>query len=185
MANPKLRNNLINLHLLFAGFLAPAFILVAISGGLYLIGNKGSFKSEPINLAADAALDFKSPTIDADVRALLDASAISHKFGYVKSRGATKIHLRPTNRTFIEFNQTASGLTAKRVTPDFQGAMIELHKGHGPSAFKLYQKIVALGLLGVVLGGVGVGLLAKAYRRKTLTALALGTVLFFILALFA
>ena len=185
MDNPKLRKNLINLHLLFAGFLAPAFLLMAISGGLYLIGNKGEFKATPISLPANAALDFKSPSIEADVKALLKEAGVKHSFGYVKSRGANKIHLRPTNRAYLEFEQTASGLTAKRVVPDFQGSMIELHKGHGPSLFKLYQKAVALGLIGVVFGGVFVGLLARAYRRKTISPLAIGTILFFILALFA
>lgn len=185
MENPKFRQTLINLHLLFAGFLAPAFILLAFSGGLYLSGFKGEFKSEPITLPVGAALDFKSASLDADVRSLLESAGIDHKFGYVKSRGATKIHLRPTNRVYLEFNQTADGLTANRVTPNFQGSMMELHKGHGPALFKTYQKFVALGLLAVVLGGVLVGLLARAYRRKTLSALAIGTVLFLILALFA
>ena len=119
------------------------------------------------------------------MKALLKEAGVKHSFGYVKSRGANKIHLRPTNRAYLEFEQTASGLTAKRVVPDFQGSMIELHKGHGPSLFKLYQKAVALGLIGVVFGGVFVGLLARAYRRKTISALAIGTILFFILALFA
>jgi len=185
MTDPKMRKTLINLHLLFAGFLAPAFILVALSGGLYLIGKKGEFKSEAISLPAGASLDFKSVTIDADVRELLSDAGIPHKFEYVKPRGASKIHLRPTSRRYLEFNQTANGLTAKRVTPNFQGSMIELHKGHGPSLFKLYQKLVALGLIGVVFGGVLVGLLSKAYRRKTLAALTFGTLLFLILALFA
>ena len=61
--------------------------------------------------------------------------------------------------------------------------MIELHKGHGPLKFKTYQKLVALGLLGVVLGGFSVGLLAANYRRKTLIASALGLMTFFLLAL--
>jgi len=185
MDTPKFRKTLINLHLLFAGFLAPAFLLMAVSGGLYLIGNKGDFKAAPVSLPAQATLDFNSPNIDAEVKALLSSAGIDHEFGYVKSRGANKIHLRPTNRTYLEFVQTPQGLTASRVTPDFQGSMIELHKGHGPKLFKTYQKLVAIGLIGVVFGGVLVGLLARAYRRKTLAALAVGTLLFLILALFA
>ena len=37
MENPKLRKLLINLHLLGAGFMAPAFALVAITGGLHMV----------------------------------------------------------------------------------------------------------------------------------------------------
>jgi len=185
MEKPKLRKNLINLHLLFAGFMAPVFILLAASGGLYLIGNKGEFKAAPIELPAQASLDFNSPTLEADVRSFLTSSGIDHNFSYISKRGANKIHLRPTSRTYLEFIQTPKGLTANRVVPNFQGSMIELHKGHGPKLFKTYQKVVAIGLMGVVLGGVLVGLLAAAYRRKTLAALSVGTLLFLILALFA
>ena len=56
--------------------------------------------------------------------------------------------------------------------------MMELHKGHGPQIFKSYQKFVALLLLGVVLGGILVGLLAKTYRRQTTIAVTVGVVLF-------
>jgi len=56
--------------------------------------------------------------------------------------------------------------------------MMELHKGHGPQLFKSYQKLVALLLLGVVLGGILVGLLAKAYRRQTSIAVIGGIVAF-------
>jgi esterase/lipase len=62
--------------------------------------------------------------------------------------------------------------------------MMELHKGHGPKLFKTYQKLVALALIGVVLGGFMVGLLAKAYRRKTIVATVLGLLAFLGLALF-
>ena len=56
--------------------------------------------------------------------------------------------------------------------------MMELHKGHGPKIFKSYQKLVALLLLGVVLGGILVGVLAKAYRRQTTIAVVMGVVVF-------
>ena len=183
MTNPKTRRLLTLAHLWFAGLLAPAFLLVAISGGLYLTGNKGEFKSTPVTLPASASLDFKSPTLEQDVRDLLKTANIDHKFEYVRNRG-TVIQLRPTSRTYLEFRQTDTGLTAARKVPNFQGKIMELHKGHGPQLFKLYQKAVALGLIGVVFGGILVGLLAKAYRRQTIIAVVVGSIIFFILAFF-
>jgi len=56
MTNPKIRKYLVLAHLYFAGFLAPAFLMVAISGGLYLLGNKGSFKTESVSLPAAVIL---------------------------------------------------------------------------------------------------------------------------------
>lgn len=175
----KMRATLINLHLIFAGLMAPAFLLMAITGGNYLLGIKGSFTSETLNVPAAASLDFDAPTIEADVRAALADAGIDHDFEYVKPRGEGKIHLRPTSRTYLEL--TSDG-TVKRITPSLQKAMMELHMGHGPQLFKTYQKLVALALIGVVFGGVFVGLLARAYRRKTIIAVVVGTIVFVLLA---
>jgi len=184
MNDPKIRKLLILLHLYGAAFMAPAFLLVAISGGNYLLGNKGSFATTPVTLPAAASLDFKSPTLENDVRALLKSKNISHKFDYVKNRGNV-IQLRPTSRKYIEMTQTPQGLTASYKQPNLVASMMELHKGHGPSLFKTYQKLVALTLFFIVFGGILVGLLAKTYRRKTGVALALGTIIFVSLTVFA
>jgi len=185
MTDPKIRKLLVTLHLLFAGFLTPAFLMLAITGGNYLLGNKGSVESSPIQLKAGSSLDFKSATLHDDVVALLADNGIDHSFEYVKDRGPRRIHLRPTSRDYIQFDQTAQGLEASLHKPSLQAGFMELHKGHGPKLFKTYQKVVALGLIGVVLGGFLVGFLAPAYRRKTLIATGLGTAIFFALVFFA
>jgi len=184
MTNPKIRKLLVTLHLIFAGLLTPAFLLLAITGGNYLLGNKGSFEKTPITLAAGSSVDFGSDTIRDDIIKLLADNNVEHEFEYVKNRGKT-IQLRPTSRKYIEMNQTQDGLKASWVQPSLQAGLMELHKGHGPTLFKLYQKLVALGLIGVVLGGFLVGILAPAYRRKTLIATGLGTALFFGLVVLA
>ena len=179
-----MRKTLINLHLLFAGFMAPAFLLVAISGGAYLAGFKGTLDESPVSLPAGASLDFNADTLEDDVRALLAEADIDHDFEYIRNRGS-RIELRPTSRRYLSFSQTPEGLRATRHDPDLQKSMIELHKGHGPKLFRTYQQVVSITLIGVVLGGVAVGLLARVYRRRTLLAVALGTVVFALLALVA
>jgi len=152
MTNPKARRLFILAHLWFAGLLAPAFLLVAVSGGLYLIGNKGEFKSTPVTLPASASLDFQSPSLEQDVRDLLASANIDHKFEYIRNRG-TVIQLRPTSRTYLEFRQSEAGLTATRKVPDLQGKLIELHKGHGPQAFNSgryrYRYLLYFGFFGL------------------------------------
>lgn len=175
--SPKLRKYLVLAHLWFAGIMAPAFALHAISGGLYLMDIKGEAATQSVSLPSGAALDFTSSTLDADVRKLLERANLDHDFEYIRNRG-TVIQLRPTSKTYLEFKQSPQGLTATRVKPNAVRSMMELHKGHGPKLFKSYQKLVALLLLGVVLGGILVGLLAKAYRRQTTIAVAMGFVLF-------
>ena len=184
MNTVKTRRLLITLHLIFAGIMAPAFLLLAVSGGLYLINIKGTTQTSSVPLTANATLDFESPTLDQEVRTLLSTSGIDHDFEYVRNRGAS-IELRPTSRTYLSIAQTPEGLSATRHVPDLQKSMIELHKGHGPKAFKTYQKLVAILLLAVVLGGVLVGLMSQAYRFKTVISLIGGTLLFLVLALFA
>lgn len=175
--SPKFRKYLILAHLWLAGLMAPAFALHAISGGLYLMNVKGQAATERVALPAGAALDFKSPTLEADVRALLKTANLKDDFEYVKNRG-TVIQLRPTSKPYYEFKQGSKGLSATRVKPDTVRSMMELHKGHGPQLFKSYQKLVALLLLAVVLGGILVGMLSKAYRRQTSIALVMGLVVF-------
>lgn len=179
--SPKFRKYLILAHLWLAGLMAPAFALHAISGGFYLMDIKGTTSKEALVLPAGSALDFGSDTLEAEVRSLLDRANIDQDFEYIRNRG-TVIQLRPTSRDFIEFEQTQTGMTAVLVKPDFIYAMMELHKGHGPQLFKTYQKLVALMLLLVVFGGISVGLLAKAYRRQTTTAVVVGTLAFLFVA---
>lgn len=184
MINPKVRRTLVLVHMYFAAFMAPAFLLVALSGGLYLLGNKGSVQSEPLALPADSTLNFQSDTLESDIRALLESAGIDHKFEYVKAKGQ-QAETRPTSRTHIAFSQSGEGLQATVNKPSLQYAMMELHKGHGPKLFKLYQMLVALALLGVVLGGLAVGLLAQSYRRKVLITSAVGLAVFLALSLLA
>ena len=78
MDNPKLRRSLVTLHLLFAGFMAPAFILLAVTGGAYLLGQKGQETKVALNLPADTVIDLKSATAEADIRTLLASANIDH-----------------------------------------------------------------------------------------------------------
>jgi len=184
MNNPKIRRLLILLHLYAAAFMAPAFVLVAITGGLHIAGDGEAVVSSPLRIAEGATIDYKSNTIDDDVRALLKASNIDHKFEYVKVRGSS-LQLRPTSRPYIEIRKSGDDLSATLIKPNFQKAMMEIHKGHGPMKLRKYHILVAISLFFVIFGGILVGLLAKAYRKKTITALGLGFVLYFVLANFA
>ena len=168
----------------FAAFMAPTFLLVALSGGLYLLGNKGSVQSELLTLPANSTLNFQSETLESDIRSLLETAGVDHKFEYVKANDQ-RAETRPTSRTHIEFSQSDQGLQAKINKPNLQFAMMELHKGHGPKLFKLYQLLVALALMGVVLGGLAVGLLAKSLRRRVLITSAVGLTIFLSLSLTA
>ena len=184
MDNPKLRHLFILLHLFAAGFMAPAFILLSVTGGAYLLGQKGEETKVAIELPAGTVIDLKSSTVEADIRTLLKSANIDHDFEYLKNRGTTA-QTRPTSRPYISFKQKDGKWMAEKVTPSFMKAAIEIHKGHGPKLLKTYHKIVALMLIGVVLAGIIVGFMAKAYRRKTIGSLVIGTLLYLVLIFLA
>jgi len=167
----------INIHLYIAALFAPVFVLVGISGGLYLIGIKGSVSQTPVSLAANVVLDAKSATLADDVRQVLAAADIDHSFEYIKVSG-NRLYTRPTSKVHYEFSLNDGGVTATRNQPDLQKRMIELHKGHGPTAFKTLQKFVAVGLVITVLSGLWLGLSAPALRAKSLGLSGAGLLLF-------
>ena len=91
-----MRRKLIQLHLYVAAFFLPMLVAMAVSGGLYLTGNKGSTARTPIEITAPKALSVSSQTLEADVRAFLKANQIDHDFEYLKVSGST-LMTRPTS----------------------------------------------------------------------------------------
>ena len=183
MDNPKLRKLLVLLHLYGAAFMAPAFLLVAITGGMHMAGIGESETSQPIALPAGTQIDFKSPTAKDDVKALLKAANVDMDFEYIKNRGSSA-QTRPTSRPYVSFKKTDTGWTATKQTPNLLKSMMEIHKGHGPKILRTYHKLAAVVLFFVIFGGLMVGLLARAYRRKTVVAAVIGLLVYLGLVLF-
>jgi hypothetical protein len=173
----KIRNLLILVHLFLAAFLAPSFLLVGTTGALKLAGVTPSIEDSELTLPADTQLDPDSPTLKQDIGAILEAQNIHLDIESIRSRDGS-MTTRPTSGTFARFSQTPDGLKATLHKPGLQYTLMELHKGHGPAIFKTYQMVAGIALFLVIIGGLVVGLLAKAYRRKTLVSLGLGTVAF-------
>ncbi|MEP1229535.1 MAG: hypothetical protein ABJG88_02550 [Litorimonas sp.] len=183
MNQTTFRRLMVLLHLFAASFMLPAFGLVAITGGLHMVGGGEKLETQSVTLPAGTTLDFKSPTLEADVRELFKQNDIDVKFGYIKNRGRL-IQTRPTSRTYVEIAQTPKGLQASIKKPNFQKAMMEIHKGHGPKILRSYHKLVALVLVLVILSGFLAGIFAKTYRRKTLIGLIIGSALYIALIMF-
>jgi hypothetical protein len=177
------RKLLIKIHMYLAAFFAPAVLLVSISGGLYLLGIKGEVEHTIIYQSADSNIDTQSDTLKADVEALLGASGVDdYEFEYVKVKGSALI-TRPSSTEHFLVKITASGVEVVRAVPNLQSRMIELHKGHGPTAFKTFQKVFAVGLVFTMLSGVWLGVSAARLRRSMLLVTLAGTLIFVLLLL--
>ena len=169
------------LHLCVAAFLAPVVVLMAVSGGLYLLRIKGSVKEIRVPLAPGASLDPAAPDLEAAVRQLLTDTGIDHRFEYLKREDGT-LTTRPTSRVYYVIRVGQDGIQLTRNEPDLQKRLIELHKGHGPTAFKTLQKVMATGLLVVVSTGFWLGLSAVGLRTRMAAISAAGLLLFIIVA---
>lgn len=163
----------IKAHLIAAAFFSPALLLVAISGGLYLLGIKGEITQTPVGVAEGRQLDPQSSSLDADVAELLSSLAIEADFEYVKVSGST-LYTRPTSEPHYELKLTADGVDVTYNKPSLQKSLIELHKGHGPLMFKDFQKALAFVLLFILLSGTWLGLSSAGLRLTTVAAVGSG-----------
>lgn len=176
------RSFFISLHMYLAAFFAPFIFLVCISGGLYLVGVKGSVEQTPVFQSTDYAIDAGAEDLKAEVDALLAAAGVTeYEYQYVKVKGNT-LYTRPTSREHYVIN-LSEGVEVIRAQPSLQSALIELHKGHGPTTFKSFQKLFALGLLLIVSSGLFLGLSATGLRPRTLATSLLGAGVFALLVL--
>ena len=83
------RDTVIKSHIYVSAFLTPMVMLVAISGGLYLLGIKGTISREQVPLSAGVSIDPNSASLEDDVRQMLSDLGIQHDFEYLKEDGTT------------------------------------------------------------------------------------------------
>lgn len=175
------RSLLITIHLYLSAFLATIVVVMALSGGLYLLGFKGEMTATAIGSVGGGQALADNPSKAAVLAALEQAGIENFDFDYVRNSG-NKLYTRPTSRThyLLEIDNDVVKIT--RRDPDLQGRMIELHKGHGPTIFKTFQKAFALGMMFIILSGLWLGLSAPRLRKRTAAASMAGLAVFVLLA---
>ena len=173
---------LIKLHLYCSAFFAAGIILVAVSGGLYLIGIKGTIEQTLVGTLTTGQQLSQDPS-EANVQAALASLGVADfEFEYVKQKGSQLI-TRPTTRPFYTLDISGDEAVVRLNEPSLQKRMIELHMGHGPTAYKTYQKVFAAGMLFIILTGLWLGLSSARLRVATAMISGAGVLLFFWLAL--
>lgn len=171
------RRLFINIHLYLSAFFAGIVVLMAISGGLYLLGIKGETDNTRVAQVSGGQALLDDPSVSAVAAVLASAGVDDFTFDYARSSG-NRVYTRPTSRTNYVMEVDGDAVTVTRQIPDLQKRMIELHKGHGPTVFKTFQKIFAAGIVFIILSGVWLGLSAERLRRRTLVAVSTGLLVF-------
>lgn len=176
------RKLIVTIHLALAAFFTPILMIMGISGGLYLIGEKGKIDNERIYQGELSGFNFRSKNREEQVRQFIQAHNIKVEFEYLRG-GSNFAITRPTSKQHLLFELKNRQLIVTKKSPNFIASIIELHKGHGPKMFKTYQKIMAIGLFLILLSGLYLGLTSRLYRYKTIAISGLGfaTFLFFVL----
>lgn len=169
------RNIFIQTHLLIAALFTPMILLVVVSGGLYLLGVKGQIEQTPVTTPPSAVLNISSDELETEVRNLLAELDPSYSFEYLKVK-ENVIYTRPTSRKHYEIVAGGDKLSINKNDPSLQKSLVELHKGHGPRAFKTAQKFMAGGLLLMLLTGVWLGLSSRILRTRTVVVMGIGTI---------
>ena len=149
---------------------------MAVSGGLYLSGIKGSFEKGETIFVPAVQIDADQAK-ESQVKEILQQAGLDADFEYVKDRGRL-MQTRPTSRDYFELEPTADGM----VSPDLVASLMELHKGHGPGLFRILEQITALGLILILISGLIIGLKSPLLKKPTIGLTAAGILVFVILA---
>lgn len=164
---------LAQLHIIFAALFLGIFIILPVSGGLYLLGSKGSF---PEKFLFEKPLLTEKLTKDK-VDSLLKSENYQFSYEYLKFKG-NNIILRPSHKKHIVIKKEKNSLKFFKVQPDFIGSIVEIHKGHGPTLLKRLQTLSALGFIILLISGFLMFLKKSTYRKEALISFSVGTVLF-------
>lgn len=180
------RKLLINIHLYLAAFMAPILIMIAISGGLYLMGYKGTVESNSLYKGKLSEFNVNAEDLDSEVNRFLKAQGVEANFDYAK-KGGSSVFTRPTSREYyvirIKDKGKEQGIELFHQKPDFVKTIVELHKGHGPTIFKTFQKFVAFGLVFILVSGLWLGLTAPKLKKITISLASGGFGVFILFSL--
>lgn len=174
------RHTLITIHLLLSMFLLPFLLMMPISGTLYLLGEKGDQTKEKI-FEIKGALPSDSQEREDFLRQTFQDLKLNPHYESIKESG-DKLIFRPTSREHLSIKVNPEGFEIYRVSPNFIQMMMELHKGHGPRLFKIFEMVFGVGLILVALSGFLVGWFVPAYRIKILSSFGLGLAVFLVVA---
>ena len=111
----------IELHLYCSAFFAAAIVLVAVSGGLYRIGTKGSIEQTPVGIFARGQQLSQDPSEASLQTALASLGVADFEFEYFKQKGSQLI-TRLTTRSFYKLDISGDEAVVQLNEPSLEKA---------------------------------------------------------------
>jgi hypothetical protein len=172
------RNPWLIFHLSLSSFILPSLLILPFTGGLHLLGFKAKIEEVKLwDTEISGNLDDMTE-MEVFFKKELVLHGVDLGFESIKKSGSEYI-LRPSNREHVVARVHEPGkITFYKLTPNFQGRLMEFHKGHGPSASKPYGAGVALCVCLVLLSGLVMGLKSPNLRSLVLISGFLGSLAF-------
>lgn len=163
------------IHLGLAVFFLPFLLILPLSGGLYLLGEKGEVKKTEA-FVITAPLPTDKPAWPKFFQTQFREKGIDFDFEMIRESGSDLI-FRPSTRIHYSASRSENGLVVYQLKPNLTKRLQELHWGHGPALMKWVQIIFALALILVTLSGVYLAFSSRIHRKTALAALAAGLIL--------
>lgn len=177
-----MHQKLVTLHLLVASFFLPTALMFAVTGGLYTVAIKGSYRESKHEVALERPLERELGALVTLASAELGARGLSAPSGSASLRRAgTSFELEWTGAARdVVLRPTGDSLRAELVVKDTTAwrHLVQLHKAKGSALARGFSVAWSLGLVVVLGSGMALGLNARAYRRRALLAAGAGTAAF-------
>ena len=167
------RATVVKMHLALASLFLPFLLLIPLSGGLYLVGEKGEqIKTEAFKIEANIPSENQADFF----RQQFKERGLDFDFEEIKSSGID-LTFRPSSRVHYMATMSDNGATVYKLEPDLIRRLMEIHKGHGPQLIKWLQTAFALAIVLVTLSGFYLAINIPAYAKTMGICFGLGLLL--------
>lgn len=176
------RRSLITAHVVLAAFFLPVALMFAVTGALYTVSIKGSYRetTHTITLAEPAKAELGA-MVSAVEQALAGMGKSAPTGSAALRSGGADVSLDWTgaNRDIslkTKLDSTEAALTVRDTTP--YRRLVQLHKAKGSAIAKGISVLWAVGLVLMFVSGMAIAWGAASYRRLAIVASAAGVLTF-------
>lgn len=159
------RKYLVYTHIVLSSFYLPFLSVVALSGGLHLLGIKGQqVRTEIFKIYTEMPESIEEVE-DVFVK-IFKENGIDYKFEYIVKRNEDYI-FRPTTREhyIAQWTNQSKYYSIFKVEPNWVSKLMELHKGHGSTWSRGYRAGLGFALLAISITGVLLASPVRKYRN--------------------
>ncbi len=183
------RSVLMQAHALLAVFILPAVIMFFLTGALYTWGIKGGYETtvHPIQLKSPLQQQLGELVMLAETELKKRNLAVPTGQAKIKTMGNSYQLVWTGSTMDVIVEPTMQPLIAQLQLKNASGyrQFVQLHKAKGGELFKVYAKVLAAGLLILLISGFIMAWQMASLQKLTAISTAVGVVVFVGMILFS